>query len=142
MPHPAGSVAYDPSGGFSLCRGYVTWFEWFVNSDNAAISFDGTTFILGSIGYPHVVQYVEIRPSWWPWNSNHYTLDHLVVAYWYVVLPDPTEIPNSGLVVRWMNDPVKGFGIQFQKESPDTHVPFIFGQAPPTYWAYPLPGQL
>lgn len=142
MPPPVGSKTYDPNGRFSFCRGYITWFEWFVNVDNQAISFDGEIFTISSVNFPNVVQYVQIRPTWWPWNSNHYTLDHLVLYYWYVINPSPTQHPNAGLVVRWLFDPVKGMGIQFQKESPNRHVPFVFEQAPPTYWAYPLPGQL
>lgn len=138
MAHPSGSVSYDPSGRFSFCRGFILWFDWYVNSDNAAISFDGEIFTIGSVAYPNIVQYVQLRPPWWDWSSNFYTLDHLVQAYWYVILPSATEIPNSGLVVHFKFDPARGWGIQFQKESPDTIVHFTLPPTEPGYWLYPL----
>lgn len=138
MPHPAGSVSFDPGPRFCFNRGYIFWFEWFVNTDNEGVTFDGTTFTISSSAFPNIVQYVELDPAWWPWSSNTYTLDHLVVAYWYVILPDPTEHANSGLVVRFMDDPAEGWGIQFQKESPTTHEEFLIEQMPTTYWLYPL----
>lgn len=138
MPHPAGSVTFDPGGRFVFNRGYISWFEWFLNSDNAGVTFDGTIFTIPSVGFPNVVQYVEIDPAWWEWSSNAYTLDHLVIAYWYIILPSPVEIPNSGLVVHFLWDDDDGWGIQFQKESPTTHEAFTLEAMPSTYWLYPL----
>jgi hypothetical protein len=138
MPHPPGSFTCDPGPRFCFNRGYIEWFEWFVNSDNAGVSFDGTIFTISSAAFPNIVQYVEINPAWWQWSSNSYTLDHLVIAYWYVILPSPEEHPNAGLVCRFMNDPDAGWGIQFQKESPTNHESFPLEPMPSTYWLYPL----
>lgn len=140
MPHPVGSKTFIPNGRFAFNRGYISWFEWFLNVDNAGVTFDGLIFTIPSVGFPNIVQYVEIDPAWWEWSSNSYTLDHLVIAYWYVILPSPTEFANGGLVIHFIWDDDKGWGIQFQKESPDTHVPFIIEQSPSDYWLSPVPG--
>jgi hypothetical protein len=140
MPHPAGSFTCDPGNRYTFNRGFISWFEWFVNVDNASITFDGEIFTISSIAFPNIVQYVQIDTAWWSWSSNAYTLDHLVIAYWYIVLPSPAEIPNAGLVVRFMwDDDQPGWGIQFQKELPGVHVPFSLEQAPSSYWLYPVP---
>lgn len=138
MTHPVGSVAFDPNARFAFNRAYITWFEWFLNSDNAGVTFDGSTFTIPSATFPNIVQYVEINPAWWHWSSNSYTLDHLVVAYWYIILPSPVEHPNGGLGVRFVWRDADGWGIQFQKESPTNHEPFLIEQAPSSYWLAPL----
>ena len=138
MPHPAGSFTSIPNARFAFNRGYIRWFEWFVNSDNAGVTFDGTIFTIPSVGFPNIVQFVEIYTPWWEWSSNSYTLDHLVVAYWYIITPSPVEHPNAGLVVHFLDDPDFGWGIQFQKESPTNHEPFLIEQMPSNYWLYPL----
>lgn len=138
MPHPAGSFTCVPNNRFCFNRGYIFWFEWFVNSDNAGVTFDGEIFTIPSATFPNIVQYVQIHPGWWDWSSNSYTLDHLVQAYWYVILPSPVEHPNAGLVIRFMDDPAAGWGIQFQKESPTVHETFALEQMPSTYWLYQL----
>jgi len=139
MPHPAGSVTFDPSGSFSFCRGFLGSFEWFVNSDNDNITFDGEIFTIYSHGFPSIVQYVQINTAWWPWSSNAYTLDHLVVAYWYVILPSPVEIPNAGLVVHFLRSADLGWYVQFQKELPGVHLPFDIETEPDNYWLAPVP---
>ncbi len=139
MPHPAGSVTFLPGGRFTFCRGFLGSFEWFVNPDNDIISFDGEIFTIGSHGSPNIVQYVQIDTAWWSWSSNAYTLDHLVIAYWYVILPSPTEIPNSGLVIHLKWSHQLGWYVQFQKESPSVHIPFTIETEPGDYWLAPVP---
>lgn len=138
MAHPTGSWSFSPGGRFCFNRGYLNFFEWFVNSDNAGVTFDGEVFTIPSAGFPNIVQYVQIKPDWFPWTSNGYRLNQLVKAYWYVILPSPTEFPNAGLVVRFLWDVSKGWGVQFQKESPTNHEAFVLEQAPSDYWAQPV----
>lgn len=121
----------------------MNWFEWFVNSDNAGVTFDGEIFTIPSAGFPNIVQFVQIEPEWFPWNSHGWKLEELVIAYWYVITPSPTEIPNAGLVVNFLWDASKGWGVQFQKEFPTNHEAFALEQAPSLYWAHPIaPGDI
>ena len=139
MP-PVGSWSTNKGAGFSFPRPYISWFEWFVNPDNDTISFDGSVFTIGSHGFPNIVQYVKIKEGWWDWDTRGFRLHELVTNYWYVISPSPTEHANAGLAINFLfDDDLHSWGVQFQKESPVTHLPYPIEREPSSYWLFPLP---
>jgi len=136
-----GSYFSEPNGRFALRRSYITHIVLQQNTDNYPPTLSDNLITWPSLGFPSIVQYMTLLPEFLVWNSNGYTLDHIITAYWYIVLPSTTPIPNSGAVLRykWRSD-LQGMCLEIQKELPNTELIIDLAAADGDYWLNPVPG--
>ena len=135
-----GSYTSVPNGRFRVMRSFITHFRVRQNSDNYPVSLVGDQLIWPSAAFPNINQYATILHDWWAWSSNAYTLDYLITEYYYTVSPSPTPIPNAGLILRYVWDPVlNAMILEIEKESANTEQLFSLGGAGGSYWLNPVP---
>jgi hypothetical protein len=84
---------------------------------------------------------MTLLPEFLVWSSNGYTLDHIITAYWYIVLPSTIPVANSGAILRykWRSD-LQGMCLEIQKELPNTEWIIDLAAADTDYWLNPVPG--
>ena len=140
MAHPNGVHTYLPSGRFSVSRSYLAGIRFHCNSDNIPSLADGL-FTVTSVSSPHIVQYVELAASFVDWTSNGWTLDHIIIADWYVILPSPTEYPNNGhsLEYRW-DTTLRAMSLHLFFPVANTEYWFPLSSGGGGYWLNPVPG--
>lgn len=139
MAHPNGVHTYLPSGGFSFSRSYLAGIRFHCNSDNIP-SLTGGLFTVTSISSPNVVQYVELDPNFVEWTSNGRTLDRVIVADWYVILPSPTEYPNNGHTLQYKWDTAeRAMSLHLFFPLPDREYWFPLAGGGGGYWLDPVP---
>lgn len=141
MAHPAGSVSYTPAGGFAFPRSYIKHIVLNVNDDNDNVVLTDNIFTIYSDAFPNIVQFIELYDPFMAWSSNAYTLDKLVVAYWYIISPSPTEYPNAGLNCRFgWDEGVGGMVISLTKDLANTRLLYSLPGGAGGYWLDPVPG--
>lgn len=135
-----GSYFSEPNDRFSVKRSYITHIILRQNTDNYPPSLIDNQITWPSIAFPNIVQYMTLLPEFLPWNSNSYSLDYIITAYWYTVSPSPTPIPNSGAVLRYKwNSLVGSMVLEIEKELANTAVLMNIQPSPGGYWLDPVP---
>lgn len=121
-------------------RSFITHLRILQNTDNYPPTIVDNLITWPSASFPTIVQYMTIYPNFIPWNSNAYTLDTIVTAYWYTVSPSPTPIPNAGAVLRYKwNSSLNAMTLEIEKESANTAVDIVLDSGAGGYWLDPVP---
>jgi hypothetical protein len=136
-----GSYFSEPNGRFAVKRSYLTHLRVRQNIDNFPPSFSSGEIQWPSLSFPNIVQFAVLLPEFLPWNSNSYTLDYIITEYYYINLPDPTPIPNAGLVLRYKWDTtLNAMILEIEKESANTAQLYELESGVGGYWLDPVPG--
>ena len=135
-----GSYFSEPNDRFSVRRSYITHLRLLQNSDNYPPTLTDNLITWPSAAFPSIVQYMTILPEFILWNSNAYTLDHIITGYWYTVAPSPTPIPNGGAVLRYRwNSSLNAMTLEIEKELANTAVDVVLNGGVGGYWLDPVP---
>lgn len=127
-----------PGGNWNFTRSYIT--KLVLSDDPGAVELSGSTLTL-TITVPFTYYHIfELFPNLIAWSSNCYSLERLIVDYYYVVPPSPTHNP-FGAALELLPNTVGGFF--FLKIS----VPGSLGVeqdialpgGPGGYWLQPIP---
>lgn len=87
-----GAGTFNPNAGFSFPRSYVFWVAF--PSDWTLESHTDGQFVFNDFMFYNDRIYINLYHSFWAWNSNRYTLDHIVVDCYYHPLPSTVDTPT------------------------------------------------
>lgn len=88
-----GAVVGYPTTKFALPRSYIKRLMF-----PARLALAGSVagvFIFTEPLYPAHTYYVVVKPNFWVWSSNKWTLDFIVDQAYATINPSPTLIPAS-----------------------------------------------
>ena len=129
----AGTGTYIPSAGFSSPRSYLFHFATH-QAWNLEARTDGS-FIFNDFGTFNDRIYLNLRPSFWLWNSNHYNLEDLVVDAYFQALPDPTHVPYNFTLKFVSGTPARASHLLLTNANFSApYQYFSLPSAPPSYW--------
>lgn len=135
-----GSYFSEPNGRFAVNRAYITHMVVKQNHDNYPPTFGDRTIRWPSVNFPNIVQWLGFLPQWIEPSSNTYSLDAIIQEYFYQVLPSPTPIPNSGLVLRYVwSITLSCMVLEVEKEAADTEAIWDLAGGAGGYWLDPVP---
>lgn len=86
-----GAGTFVPGGRFSFPRSYVPQFLVNVDTDTFVVALHACAFL--DPNNHNFSFHIILDPRFYEWSSNKWTLDHVVLESYYVISPDPTEIP-------------------------------------------------
>jgi hypothetical protein len=86
-----GVGTFSPSPVFNVPRQYVGIFA--THSQWTLESHIDNQFVFNDFSLYNDRIFINLRPSFWPWSSNSYLLDEMVVDAYFYALPATTPIP-------------------------------------------------
>lgn len=122
-----------PSPRFAFTRSYISQLGFYGSSNDIDQSGDQFTVWLNrTIGYGIV--YV-LYPNILPWNSNHYTLDHVVYDCWWIYNFDGVHHPQFYSINWWWRGTPELQTISIVEYAGGAMEKFYtLGNPPSTYW--------
>lgn len=87
-----GIGTFYPQGGFTFPRSYVSRFAF--PSYWTLESHAGNQFVFNDFPVYNDRIFVNLYQNFWAWNSNAYSLDHIVVDCYYHALPSTVDLPT------------------------------------------------
>lgn len=136
---PALPFVISPSPKFALPRSYIT--QLVIGTHGYDCTKTGNVFTCNSTYTPGQVEGYEIAPYVWPWSSNKYTLDYIVIDSWWTNTAEPWHHPNYySLTYQWRGDPGKPVLYIFNPFLHPNDFVFDLPDAPSGYWLPPWAG--
>lgn len=86
-----GVGSYSPSPVFNVPRQYV--FDFATHAQWTLESHIDNEFVFNDFTLYNDRIFVNLRHSFWPWTSNSYLLDEIVVDAYYYALPSVVPVP-------------------------------------------------
>lgn len=128
-----GTGTFLPQSGFNFPRSYVSSIAF--PSDWTLESHAGNEFVFNDFLFYNDRIFVNLYENFWPWSSNVYSLDHIVVDCYYHALPSPVDLPTP-FSLTWLpgttaNNGKLVFLSPFFGSSVQT---FALPAAPSSYW--------
>jgi hypothetical protein len=133
MTHPTGFVSYIPQGKFWFPRSYITKLKVHTNHVNS-VSYSDGLITWGHVPPDAVSGQTKIKDQIIPWTSNTYSLDFVVEWWFYVISPDPTEVPWGGEVSFAYDPAAEAHCLIVATEAGDTDYYFDLPPSPTDYW--------
>lgn len=130
-----GAGTFLPSPVFNVPRQFVTDFathsQWTLEShvDNQFVFNDFTLF--------NDRIFVNLRPSLWPWTSNSYLLQDIVIDAYYHALPSTIDIPFNFSLTYIPPSAARGAVLKLLNASFSTSIQYF--TMPPVNVPYWLP---
>jgi hypothetical protein len=79
-----GVITYNPSGQFNLPRSYVYFLRFYVQHSLSHVTkISPVEFTIDYTPVPSFVAHVRFLPEFMAWNSNVYSLDHIITDSYY-----------------------------------------------------------
>jgi len=134
-----GVGTFVPSAMFAFPRSYV--YQVVVNRYGDTLSHVAGRFTIYAVPPDPTFAIIQFSPTWWTWNSNARSLDHIVTEFWYKNGGVGPELPLP-YKVTFKTDPVTLLPSLFFDWTPlpDDYERFPLQAQPSNYWLpMPLP---
>lgn len=130
-----GTGYFFPQGQFSVQRSYVTAVAF--DQDLTLASHSGTTYKFNWMGITSVIFTWTFLPEFFPWSSNSYTLDHLIIESYIQEAPGFAIVPYDFRLWYWPGTPTTPPGVKISPTVTDNTPTFY--NLPPRDQPYWLP---
>jgi len=131
-----GTGSFIPGGQYNFPRSYI--YDLHIARYGDTLTHVNELFTIHAVPPDPTIAIIQFLPAFWTWNSNVYSLDHLVINFYALVGGVGPAIPLNYLLT-WNNNPTYGRASLFfywSSGAPDFEV-FTLDQQPPTYWLPP-----
>jgi len=92
---------YYPSAGFTAPRSYIN--EVDVALYGTSLQHTSSVWFIHAVPPDPTTIVVEWNPYWYAWNSKSYQLSELLLNFYYIVPPSPTETALPFTLGYWSN---------------------------------------
>lgn len=132
-----GYPTFTPSGGFAIPRSYFRYVRVH-HYHTAYLTLDPVTLLIRYTDAPGFALHIVFREGFLIWNSNAYTLDHVLTAVYYDYPPISIHIPYT-CTLGWEFDPAYHQDVlTVATDSPEVFTYLDAGSPPREYWI-PVP---
>lgn len=134
-----GAAGFYPSAKFTFPRSYV--YEIAIARYGDTVTHSAGRFTIHAVPPDPTVLIVQTYPNFWQWNSNHYTLDHIVTECYALIGGVGAQVPVN-FTLTYGQHPVRHRAVlefQWYFLAPDFEY-FPLPSQPLNYWMpQPLP---
>jgi hypothetical protein len=133
-----GAGTFEPSGGFSFPRSYIYGLSLRLTGATSIV-YVGNVLSCGLSAFPTTTLVWKFLPEFIPWNSNRYTLDHLMIEAYFFNTGVPGVFPLPYKLGTWFPPGAKKrylYVIEPEFDGTGHHEFDLPGQ-PDDYWTPP-----
>lgn len=128
-----GTRSYAPLAQTAFPRPYVVGVRFRFGAGATFDQDDGDFYITDSINpWVHVV--CNFLPTFWVWDNNGYTLDHIIKDWWLILDPDPTPQALNFGTELFFNPADLNYWLAVGVIGWTTEYDFALPPAPLDYW--------
>jgi hypothetical protein len=131
-----GTGTFLPSAKFYTPRSYIYQLDIALYGDT--ITHVAGRFTIHAVPPDPTIAVIQFDSSWYLWNSNKRSLDHIVTEFWYKAGGIGPEIPLPFTLGYWVNTTTRVPGLFFNWSSgPRLERIFDLPAQPLNYWLPP-----
>jgi hypothetical protein len=134
---PIGAGTFRPNARFAFPRSFHRGIVFDIAG--YSVTHIANTYHWTKLTDPNEVWTIRLDPRYYIWSSNRWTLDFIVIDFFYEVAPDPTQHAQPFVLEDWVYAAKKSPYLLFKWADVDFgefhHIDFP--SAPPGYWSPP-----